>query len=124
MKVSLEKKLYDKFPKLFKSLDNIGCDDGWFSLIYSCSEELEKLDTNIQYLQIKEKFGNLRIYFLCLSDNKEKSLMDLVSDVIQKYEKKSSLICERCGQTGESTKTKYNWTKTLCEECIKENINP
>lgn len=124
MNENLEKKLMKKFPwfeaKNIWSGEKLNspyyceCDDGWYNLIYNCCKDIEQLyksknaDINtLRILQIKEKYGTLRIYL----DN----YIDGTDDIVTKYENLSSEICEVCGDKG-SLKLKNSWMKTLCEK--------
>ena len=122
MNKELEKKLFDRFsffkPKksLMESLMGFGfdCDDGWFDIIYSLCEEVEKLVKDIkefEVIQVKEKFGGLRFYTNFSNDEIHK----LVGEAM----KKSQRTCEICGKVG-TLCSKNNWVKTLCEEHMKE----
>lgn len=66
-------------------------------------------------VQVKEKFGLLRIY----ADPFNTSLENFITEL----EHLSSSICERCG-TVENVDTRPSrgkfWIKTLCVECRKE----
>jgi len=94
------------------------CDKGWRPLIDECIEKLEeqvkkdKLDTEI--LQIKEKFGTLRIYL--------SSETDEISNIVERYELFSSHICELCGEFWTAKeRVSHAWWKTLCDKCAKEH---
>jgi hypothetical protein len=63
----------------------------------------------VQFSQIKEKFGELRIYTDSNDNDVQKAQMDFAEDL-------SIRICENCGQMGAS-QTKM---ATLCERCKKE----
>ena len=63
--------------------------------------------------QIKEKFGELRIYL-----SMHRQIDDYVWGVIDFAEEMSRVTCEVCGAPGE-TITK-SWHKTLCEQHAKE----
>lgn len=62
------------------------------------------------FLQIKEKFGELRIYIETI-DDKYRSMVQLVEDL-------SSGMCEECGNVG--TLGGDFWIKTLCDHHRKE----
>lgn len=57
-------------------------------------------------LQVKEKFGGLRIYTYPYNEE--------VDTLIEEISRRSFTICEKCGQAGELRSG--NWYKTLCEE--------
>jgi len=66
---------------------------------------------NVKIVQVKEKFGGLRIY---------------TSPYVPEYERFLSLLtrlasvtCEWCGQRG-SMDQRYGWLLTLCEQCKRK----
>lgn len=77
--------------------------DGWSPLVL---EVYENLSENTHIVQIKEKWGGLRIYI----DHGTDADWDLLEDV----ERRSFEICEVCGKTGK-TRTDLPWHLTLCE---------
>jgi hypothetical protein len=76
---------------------------GWSSLIDRVYDALPE-DTAV--IDVKEKFGGLRIYV----DSAPKEFWDL----LQNLEKESMTMCEVCGRAGSPRKT--GWIKTLCDE--------
>ena len=66
-----QKKLFDKYPKLFQEKDlsmqvtcmcwGIETDEGWSNLIDETCAKLEKY--KICFTQVKEKFGGIRLYY-------------------------------------------------------------
>lgn len=63
--------------------------------------------TSPKAVQIKEKFGSLRIYMNYYFPEIEKLIDDAV--------KKADETCERCGQPGELRQG--GWWRTLCDSC-------
>ena len=125
MREELEQKLMDDFPfmetKSFVDGERLGypiiceCQDGWFKLIYSMCKEIDDLykvkgkDINeLNILQIKEKFGSLRVYV--------GSYIEELEDVIAKYEELSMQICEICGEEGQNRGVMR--LQTLCDNCF------
>lgn len=90
------------------------CGDGWFSIIWSMLEDIEKiyelqhLQIDTEIYQITEKYGVMRVYTIggCAE----------VSKIILKYEKQSEHVCEECGDSGETCEI-GGWTATLCIKC-------
>lgn len=60
-----------------------------------------------RFTQIKEKFGDLRLYNYG------------GSNIINMLENASNLTCEECGATSDIGTTK-GWIKTLCRKCAKD----
>lgn len=123
MDEKLEKQLYEAYPKLFAQVGGSpqetcmywGCahGDGWFNLLKEACEKLK--DAPIQFAQIKEKFGGLRIYYDYLGSDDENAMSDdEVSDILEDIEDRSLTICEVCGAPGKPTGP--GWIQTLCEE--------
>ncbi|MHA1874051.1 MAG: hypothetical protein ACTSVB_08050 [Candidatus Heimdallarchaeaceae archaeon] len=78
MNIKLEKKLFKKYPKLFRQKDlpmdqtamcwGIQCGDGWYDLIDKVCEYLQSMIKwndwpQIEFNTVKEKYGTLRIYW-------------------------------------------------------------
>lgn len=129
----LDSKLCKAFPLLYR--DRFGdmrstcmvwgfeCGDGWFDLLYDLSEKLEALirkmkeehpDIEEAYLpaasQVKEKFGALRFYMTCSSDE-----MDAL---ISKAEDRSERTCEICGKEGKLNHS--GWMSVRCRDHWKD----
>lgn len=121
MKIELQKKLFEKYPELFKQKDlppkktcmcfGIECEDGWYSLIDFICKNINK-NGETEVFQIKEKLGGLRFY---INNGTDKDF-----DLIYTMESFSYYVCERCGSTKDAEPSKENWVKTLCKECIKK----
>jgi|SRR5581483_2190357 len=120
MNKDLEKKLIEEFPTFFKNIYGhpsktcmafgLDCGEGWYDLIYETCKKIKELDRDntFVFLQIKEKFGGLRLY--CSGGNKE------IGVIISKAEDESYKICEYCG-TKENITTEGRWILTLCKDC-------
>ncbi|MHA1948224.1 MAG: hypothetical protein ACW99G_02510 [Candidatus Thorarchaeota archaeon] len=100
------------YPKAQSPLEIFGCEvlDGWFPIIHKLCEDIVKTNPSedCYFLQIKEKFGTLRIYMT--SSSKE------VYDLIDEAEKQSESTCENCGSTDGVT-LEGSWVKALCPPC-------
>lgn len=114
MKQELAETFYADYPKLANDV-YIGVDDGWYDLLRDMFAEVQlELSKYIQeddtyFVQIKEKFGNLRVY-MAGDTTKE------IYDVIEKYERLSGKVCEICGKAGSKTKNR-SYVQTLCDSC-------
>lgn len=95
----------------------IQCDKGWYPLIISIHQELAHIDQNYQILQIKEKFGGLRFYYV--SNSKKHSEIDRI---VHFYENKSYEICEVTGKPGQLMR-KGGTYKTLHSSFYNEGWN-
>lgn len=118
-----EQDLINKYPRLFRQKDlplthtamcwGIDCGPGWYNLLDNMCKELqyltdEKGHPQIEFTQIKEKFGTLRVYTSGESDEQ--------FEVIRDYEYLSGYTCEECGEMGE-IKGDY-WIVTRCPNCL------
>ena len=96
----------------------IECGEGWNNILDKLCTKIEKiLDSDQQDLklhfyiiQIKEKFGGLRFYTSCHTDEIEKC--------IREAENESYKICEYCGKLGKYYSN--GWHRTLCDKCEAE----
>lgn len=119
--------LIKDFPELYRGVylsiqENLmpfgfECSNGWFNLIYELSKKLDEIikKNNLKDVyasQVKEKFGTLRFYLTCGTDE--------IFDLVDEYERKSGDICEDCGRPG-SLKSRGTWLRTQCPECQEKN---
>lgn len=99
-------------------LFGIECGDGWGCLyepiidyINNYNEDKEDED-KICVLQIKEKFGQLRIYVSHMTDE--------LSKMIDDAEEKSAYICEECGSDKNVGMVIGSWYYTVCFGCLRK----
>ena len=93
-----------------------GCGKGWYDLIEVFITKMSVLceeEDDVEIIQIKEKFGGLRIY--CQGGTPE------VFDLIQRTENKSYEICEVCGNDG-TYHNELTWKSTLCPKHFREYL--
>jgi hypothetical protein len=79
---------------------------GWEQLVrrvYSA-----KANIPIGIIQVKEKWGGLRIY--------TEHMHEVLDKIIQDAERESFTVCEDCGNPATLRKKGY-WFKTLCKAC-------
>lgn len=79
---------------------------GWYKLVDELHVALMKIDPGYVTMQVKEKFGTLRIYI--------GSRADAAHELVREYEKRSGTICEICGEPGKLYAN--SWYRTLCEK--------
>lgn len=83
---------------------------GWHGLLDRMHAELAAADPDYWTIQVKEKFGCLRVYL--------RSDGDLEIDrITARYEALSAGVCEECGQPGKCSAGTTWWIKTLCDPC-------
>ena len=110
-----EKKEHIPYPiELF----GVECGKGWYDLLTPIIEYVEEYnkdteeDNQIKFLQIKEKWGGLRVY----TNFGTRELFDL----IDKAEEESYNVCEFCGSREEVGMTLSGWNSTTCLDCVKK----
>jgi len=123
-----EQTLMKKYPKIFRQKDlsmketamywGVECGPGWYNLIDTLCYSLQKLTDKkghpqVEFTQVKEKFGSLRIY--------TQGGSDLQWELISFAEDLSKKICEKCGKPGQLRND--GWMITLCDDCQKRRDN-
>ena len=86
------------------ALNSVG--EGWAGLVNEAFDALGKIRGDIKILQVKEKYGGLRIYTDYSHIDYDLILINL--------EKKSFTICELCGEPAKLRNTN-GWYRTLCD---------
>jgi len=146
MKIELQQKLYEKYPKIFAQKDlsitqtcmcwGVECGDGWYWLIDRlCSSIQNYCDNRNEEVRIRneDRKDGARLHpteeemRVEASQVKEKfgrlrfyinSSDDMVYGMIHLAEDMSYNICEECGSTEDVKQTK-GWITTLCSKCMK-----
>jgi len=110
--------LKKEFPEFFaydsgKStlLFGIECGEGWYDILYDLCVELRNMKADLKMVQIKEKFGALRVY----TDSKSLAVYDL----IRAAEDRSRTICEVCGASGTSC-SRADYIMVRCKKHAKQ----
>ena len=128
MTPELDKKICEKYPKIFcdrqggvkKTLICFGleCGDGWYEIIdklcASIQAHVDELGCDqVVAKQVKEKFGGLRFYV--------GGADDVVYQAIGAAEEQSFKVCEDCGlKEGVTTSSQGGyWIRSLCVNCRK-----
>lgn len=117
--------------------DHVGV--GWRPLLQQLHDELVAAGISYKTLQVKEKWGVLRVYISVegesypvvdmtfpgvgtitsrgpLDDEQPTSKWQQAQALVRKYENKSATVCEYCGDPGELRNSHY-WMLTLCDAC-------
>lgn len=122
-----DKYLCEKYSKIFSGRngdpkETLMCfgfchDDGWFNIIDSmCSliqshidrlPEGEREEKQFVAVQVKEKFGELRVYGVG-GDQFTSGVIAMASEI-------SRVTCEACGKPGKISGP--GWYRCLCEDC-------
>lgn len=134
MNIELQKKLIDKYPKIFPAapaiyppehpihMYGIECGDGWYELIDClCRLIQHHIDSNtdreirqVIAVQIKQKFGGLRFYY--------EGGNNIIGGMVQTIEYLSYHACEKCGTNQNVTATK-GYVQVLCKSCLEAPTN-
>lgn len=133
MSPELDKKLVEEHPLLFgdRYADihttamcwGFDCGDGWYGIIKEAADKLEPLIAEARKKnpdawqngfyrasQVKEKFGTLRFYLSCGTDE-----MYAITDIA---ERQSWTTCEECGKPGKVV-GRY-WLYCRCRKCYQK----
>jgi hypothetical protein len=103
MRADLTERLFSEFPDLYAARrvadtrlasDGIAVGDGWFELLRDLSAQLDSLSSRPLALQVKQKFGGLRLYLV------PGTRSDAARALIRTADERSFRTCERCGATG------------------------
>lgn len=92
------------------------CGDGWLPILedlFAKFDEIVRRDKleDFQVVQVKEKFGGLRVYVEGGNDE--------IYELINEAESRAISTCEVCGYAGETHEID-NWYTTLCDCCKKK----
>jgi hypothetical protein len=96
-----------KYPTLLERVF-LAVGDGWLPLLDDLFGKIIEADPEAKVLQVKEKFGGLRVY--------TSSAVGVVSEAAMQAEGKSYTICQDCGAPGRE-QTIRGWINTLCDDC-------
>lgn len=99
-------------------LFGIECGEGWYKLLQPIFDYIEEYnkdkvndDEKLIPLQIKEKFGGLRVYMNFYTDELNKLIEDAEDEAYN--------TCEICGSKEDIGQT-TGWITTMCRECVKK----
>lgn len=75
----------------------------------------------IKIFQIKEKFGDARVYWSC--DNPR--ITNMIEAAVGRFEGKCEITCERCGKLQYDCirNAKSGWIVCICDECFEGKAN-
>lgn len=105
--------LKNKYAHLFSNrFWGFECGEGWYPLLEDMLSKMDKLEDKPNIVQIKEKFGGLRVYYDC--DGECSPIEQLVNEA----EKIADNTCESCGASpAKNRPSKTGWLRTICEPC-------
>lgn len=126
--------LIQKYPRLFRQTKlpvtqsnmafGVECEPGWRWLLEALCEQLQSGTDNgnhaqVEFSQIKEKFGQLVVYWNFAEDEEKRDFpvdWEEICGIVSAYEHLSGYICEVCGNPGGPCHS-GTWLKTLCANC-------
>ena len=116
-KEKVKEGILNEEPKYPFELFGIECGEGWKHLYEPILEYIVKFneehkDNPIEVHQIKEKFGELRVYLSYYTDE--------LSKMIDNAEEESEKTCEICGKHINGPIVEHNWIYPMCDECYNE----
>lgn len=95
----------------------------WDSIVENFIRQLEDfekiLNVRVEVVQIKEKFGELRIYLDYNSSELGPSGVGYLDGLVDITTRKASQVCERCGKNPAKLRTAGLWLSTLCSGCYE-----
>ena len=115
------KDIYDNISRVISSYNFVNCfpflPRGWSVLLVKMLNEvkasLDKIDAvDVEILDIKEKYGLLRVYFNVYDKELQK--------MAKKYEAMSDKICMSCGAPMYKSGIRNNSCINLCEDCFNK----
>jgi len=123
----LEEYFTKKYPNLFRDMRGdmtktcmawgCACGNGWFHIMNAAFKVAEHPGAIL--LQVKEKFGGLRLYWMGPGPPDFPALTDKETDRIRTAldtaEDRSYQVCENCGAPGKVRRG--GWVYTLCNRC-------
>lgn len=106
--------------KLEDAIQCVG--DGWRYLVERIYTERDKMDPRIKIVQVKEKFGRLRVYWDDpeWTEGKDRNLLPFCT-IINEAEKESGKVCELCGKPGRITDSR-GWLMCRCSEHTEHSV--
>ena len=103
-----------RFSRLYSPHIDIG--KGWHSILITLDAELTTIDPTLRYVQIKEKFGGLRVYTTRPSEES----WSAVRRAKRRAQDEALRTCEQCGRAG-TMHSRCGWYRTLCGSCAAES---
>ena len=115
--------------KTNENIDEIACGPGWNKALLNFFEQVKVLNDSlkghiIHAVQIKEKWGRLRVYALVepkpdIESNEDpQKIIAEFQELLKHCKKETDSTCERCGCSDKPLYTTKGWIKYVCEECL------
>lgn len=100
------------FPELFEKCFDYSCPAGWEDIVYEACVRFSDLDQPVDVVQVKQKFGSLRLYTNQYTPEIER--------IVKDAEEQCRHTCERCGSKDGSVERfsgTAGWILNLCKPC-------
>ena len=111
--------IQQRCPRLYRNEIFFECGIGWANIISDLSDKIERIlekkddEREMFAVQVKEKYGTLRFYMSCETDE--------IFDLIRDTEALSSQTCEVCGRHAKMRHTRWiRWIEVRCDECYND----
>lgn len=112
--------LIEKYPDIFTEPGRgprkinfyIECGIGWYDILEKLFDDIYAMQPTI--FQVKEKFGELRVYASFPQEYSEQGWKRIEQASIE-----ASTVCERCGKPGKLVNLN-RWLMTICDDCLKK----
>ena len=92
------------------------CGDGWYGILDRMMSKIASLNPKeFRFVQIKEKYGALRVYWGASGDEAE-DFWEKVDAIIDEAELASAGTCEECGDEGRIIAIR-GWFTSICTKC-------
>lgn len=82
--------------------------DGWRELYEQLIEGLASVESDLEVIQAKQKFGGLRVYLNRFSPEADR--------LIETAARKSRSTCEECGAEAKTRANRQGYYRTLCDQ--------
>jgi hypothetical protein len=109
------RQLPDDATKLDRQIDELNATQlpgpGSVPILDELHAQLIELDPDYVLVQVKEKFGTLRVY-----TEVDPAVRDRALELVAAAERRSAATCEDCGDPG-TLRENGRWDLTLCEVC-------
>lgn len=118
--------LEDRHTRLFRDQALDGSyshvSPGWFDLADKLCCDLEALHASemLRIVQVKEKFGRMRVYVSPRTTGTSRALMAQAQALCDAAEKQSESICQGCGARSTLHQDAMRWWNTLCPSCTSK----
>lgn len=121
MNLEFKQKLVDQYPKLFMQTNverssmryGVSTGDGWYDIINDACSKL--VEYPVEFSQVKEKFGELRMYFTYTDPNMTPEQLTAIQEIVDEACEKSHRTCDVCGAEGK-IRTVHNWLAARCDK--------